>query len=84
MTTTITKAAKVVAALENGTELTAKQISARYSVKNPRALISGLRMQGYPVYLNPRVSTFDGQTYNKYRLGTASRAVIAAGYRASA
>ena len=28
MTTTMTKAAKVIAALENGTELTAKQISA--------------------------------------------------------
>jgi len=84
MTTTTTKAAKVVAALENGTELTAKQISARYGVKNARALISSLRMQGYPVYLNKRVSTFDGETYNKYRLGTATRSVVAAGYRANA
>jgi len=84
MTTTTTKAAKVVAALENGTELTAKQIEARYNVKNARALISSLRMQGYPVYLNKRVSTFDGQTYSKYRLGTASRSVVAAGNRAIA
>ena len=84
MTTITTKAAKVVAALESGTELTAKQISARYSVKNVRALISSLRMQGYPVYLNKRVSSFDGEIYSKYRLGTASRSVIAAGYRASA
>jgi len=84
MTTTTTKAAKVVAALENGTELTAKQIESRYNVKNARALISSLRMQGYPVYLNKRVSTFDGQTYNKYRLGTASRSVVAAGNRAIA
>ena len=82
--TTMTKAAKVVAALENGTELTAKQISARYGVKNVRALMSSLRMQGYPVYLNNRVSTFDGQTYRKYRIGTASRSVIAAGNRAIA
>jgi len=84
MTTTTTKAAKVVAALENGTELTAKQIESRYNVKNARALISSLRMQGYPVYLNKRVSTFDGQTYSKYRLGTASRSVVAAGNRAIA
>ena len=84
MTTTTTKAAKVVAALENGTELTAKQISARYGVKNARALVSALRMQGYPVYLNKRVSTFDGETYLKYRLGTPTRAVIAAGYQALA
>jgi len=84
MTTTTTKAAKVVAALENGTELTAKQIESRYNVGNARALISSLRMQGYPVYLNKRVSTFDGQTYSKYRLGTASRSVVAAGNRAIA
>ena len=83
-TTTTTKATKVIAALENGTELTAKQISARYGVKNVRALMSSLRMQGYPVYLNKRVSSFDGQTYNKYRLGTASRSVVAAGHRAIA
>ena len=82
--TTMTKAAKVVAALENGTELTAKQIEARYNVGNARALISSLRMQGYSVYLNKRVSTFDGQTYSKYRLGTASRSVVAAGNRALA
>ena len=85
-TTTTTKTTKVIAALENGTELTAKQITARYGVKNVRALMSSLRMQGYPVYLNERVSSFDGKTttYNKYSLGTPTRAVIAAGYRALA
>ena len=83
-TTTTTKASKVIAALKSGSELTAKQISARYGVKNARALISSLRMQGYPVYLNKRVSSFDGQTYSKYRLGTAPRSVVAAGYRAIA
>ena len=83
-TTTTTKASKVIAALKSGSELTAKQIGARYGVKNVRALISSLRMQGYPVYLNKRVSSFDGETYNKYRLGTAPRNVVAAGYRALA
>ena len=84
MTTTTTQATKVIAALENGTELTAKQMSSRYGVKNARALVSSLRMQGYPVYLNKRVSTFDGETYSKYRLGTATRSVVAAGYRVTA
>ena len=84
MTTNVTKTAKVLAALENGTELTGKQIEARYSVGNARALISSIRMQGYPVYLNKRVSTFDGETYSKYRLGTATRSVVAAGYQALA
>ena len=84
MTTNVTKTAKVLAALENGTELTGKQIEARYSVGNARALISSIRMQGYPVYLNQRVSSFDGETYSKYRLGTPTRSVIAAGYQALA
>ena len=47
-------------------------------------MISSLRMQGYPVYLNKRVSTYNGETYSKYRLGTPSRAVVAAGYQALA
>ena len=34
MTRKTSKAAKLIAAFENGTELTAKQISARYGVKN--------------------------------------------------
>ena len=84
MTTSVTKTAKVIAALESGVELTGKQIESRYNVANARALISSLRMQGYPVYLNKRVSTYNGETYSKYRLGTPSRAVVAAGYQALA
>jgi len=80
--TTITKTEKVLNALMSGTELTAKQITSRYGVKNVRAVMSKLRTEGYPIFLNNRVSSFDGQTYNKYRLGTAPRSVIAAGYQA--
>ena len=82
--TRVTKTAKVIAALEKGTELTGRQIESRYNVANARALISSIRMQGYPVYLNKRVSTFNGETYSKYRLGTPTRAVVAAGYQALA
>jgi transcription initiation factor IIE alpha subunit len=74
----------LIAAFENGTELTAKQISSRYGVKNVRALISSLRMQGYAIYLNKRVSDYDGQIYSKYSLGTPTRRVVAAGYKALA
>ena len=81
--TTTTKTAKVIAALQEGAELTAKQISARYGVGNPRALISSLRMQGFSVYLNKRTNGF-GDTYSKYRLGTPTRAVVAAGNQALA
>ena len=82
-TEVITKTAKVLAALKNGVELTGKQISARYGVKNARAVISSIRMQGYPVFLNKRTNAL-GETYSKYRLGTAPRSVVAAGYQALA
>ena len=82
MTTTTTQTAKVANALTNGAELTAKQIASRYGVKNVRAVISKLRSEGYSIFLNKRVSSFDGQTYMKYRVGTAPRAVVAAGYAA--
>ena len=84
MAKTTTKTAKVIAALENGAELTAKQIQSRYNVANARALVSSIRMQGYSVYLNKRVSSYDGETYSKYRMGTPTRAVGAAGNQALA
>jgi hypothetical protein len=37
-------------------------------------------MKGYPIYLNER-KTAKGGTTLKYRLGTPSREVIAAGYQ---
>ena len=82
MTTTTTQTARVATALENGAELTAKQISARYGVKNVRAVISKLRSEGFSIYLNKRVSSYDGETYMKYMLGTPTKAVVAAGYAA--
>lgn len=82
MTTKTTQAQRVATALVNGAELTAKQISSRYGVKNVRAVISKLRSEGFSIYLNKRVSSFDGETYMKYMLGTPTRAVVAAGYKA--
>ena len=82
MTTITTQATKVANALETGAELTAKQISARYGVKNVRAVISQLRTEGYSIFLNKRVSSYDGETYMKYRIGTALRSVVAAGHQA--
>ena len=77
--TTTTQTAKVANALKNGAELTAKQISARYGVKNVRAVISKLRSEGYSIFLNKRVSSYDGKSYMKYRIGTPTRSVVAAG-----
>lgn len=82
MTTKTTQATKVATALVNGAELTAKQITSRYGVKNVRAVISKLRSEGFSIYLNKRVSSFDGESYSKYMIGTPTRAVVAAGYKA--
>ena len=79
----VTKQARVLEALTKGEELTAKQIAARFGVKNPTATISELRLSGFAVYANKRTNKLGG-TYTKYRWGTPSRAVVAAGFRALA
>jgi hypothetical protein len=66
-----------------GEELTAKQIAARYNVANPHDTVYKLRMEGWSIYLNQRVDS-KGRVTQKYRYGTPSRKVIAAGYKALA
>ncbi len=80
---TNTKTNRLLEALENGEELTAKQITQRYGIANPTATVSDLRFAGYAVYANKRTNN-RGETTTKYRLGRPSRAVVAAGYRALA
>ena len=63
--------------------LTAAQIAAWYGVRNVSATVSDLRMAGFAIYANPQTDT-KGITRTFYRLGTPSRAVVAAGYQALA
>ena len=82
----MTKTEKVLTALKSGETLTAKQITSRFgftSTGAARKTVSYLRMQGYAIHLNKTVDT-KGRVMNKYRLGTPTRAVVAAGYRALA
>jgi len=78
-----TKSGKLLEALQAGEKLTAKQISARFGIKNPTATVSDLRFSGYAIYANPHKDTRGRQT-TKYRLGNPSRAIVAAGYKAMA
>ncbi len=81
---TVTKTTRLIEALQNGEELTAKQIKARFGIANPTATVSDLRLRsGFAVYANQRKDT-KGRVTTKYRLGRPSRAVVAAGYRALA
>ncbi len=80
----MTKQERLLEVLQNGESLTAKQISARFGIANPTATVSSLRLNGgFAVYANPHTDTKGRQT-TKYRLGNASRDVVAAGYRALA
>lgn len=82
-TTTVTKEQKVLNALQEGRTLSSAQMKSFFNVGNPQAVIQQLRFKGFPIYLNTVTDT-KGRTRNVYRLGTASRAVVAAGYRAIA
>jgi hypothetical protein len=77
----MTKTNRVLEALQNGEELTAKQIGARFGAGNPHRVIHYLREQGYCIYLNQKRNS-KGHVKGKYRIGTPSRALIAAGYKA--
>lgn len=78
-----TKKSRVIQALSRGEQLTAGQISARFGIKNPTATVSDIRFSGFPVYANTSKNS-KGQSVTRYRLGKASRKVVAAGYRALA
>jgi predicted transcriptional regulator len=71
---------RLLEALKNGENLTARQITARFGLANPRAAVSSLRFKGYAVYLNDH-KTAKGEISKKYRIGRPSREIVAAGYR---
>ena len=82
--TIVTKERRVLEALQNNNRgLTAAQIEARFGVGNARSTVSALRMKGFAIYANRNTDT-KGRTKTFYRLGTPSREVVAAGYRALA
>ena len=83
-TTFVSKQSKVLEALMSTDRgLTAAQIEARFGVGNARSTVSALRMNGYAIYANKHTDT-KGRTKTFYRLGTPTRKVVAAGYKALA
>jgi len=77
----MTKTQRVLEALQNGEQLTAKQIAARFSAGNPREVVRNLRAKGFAIYANQRTNS-KGQTETFYRLGTPTRAMVATAYAA--
>lgn len=80
---TFSKQERLLEALKKGEELTSAQIKARFGIANPTATVSDLRYSGFAIYANQHKDT-KGRVATKYRLGTPSRELVAAGYRALA
>jgi hypothetical protein len=80
----MTQKTKLRKAFFEGRSLTAKQITAQFGIASPSKIVSVLRLEdGLPIYNDRHVDT-KGRVTHKYHMGTPSRKVIAAGYRAMA
>ena len=71
----------ILEALSKGKAITNKQFTARYNIACPRKVISMLRFEGYPIYLNKHVDK-QGRKTNKYYLGNPSRRLVDSLYQA--
>ena len=78
-----TKTFKVLTALHSGERISPSQAKKRFGVGNLSAEVSRIRHAGYAVYANKRVAGNNVEV-TEYRLGTPSRKLIAAGYKAMA
>lgn len=76
-----TKTFKLFTALRAGDRITPAAANKRFGIKNVSAEVSRIRQNGYAVYADSRVAG-NGVKVTEYRLGTPSRKLIAAGYRA--
>jgi hypothetical protein len=78
-----TKTFKLFTALQAGDKVSASQATKRFGIKNISAEVSRIRQAGYAIYANKRVAGNHVEV-TEYRLGTPSRKLIAAGYKAMA
>ena len=62
--------------LKAGNEVTAKQITGTFGIKNAGRAVHYLREQGHCIYAN-KVTLSDGTEGTKYRIGKPSRSMVA-------
>lgn len=77
-----TKTFKLFEALHNGETVTPAQAQKRFGIKNIRAEATRIRQAGYSVYATHPYKREGGTKCTKYIIGTPSKKVIAAGYKA--
>jgi len=71
----MSKHAKLLNHLQNGHEVTAKQIEGTFGIKSPSRAVQYLREQGHCVYAN-KVTLSDGTQGTKYRIGKPSKRMV--------
>jgi len=71
----ISKTQKVLNLLSKGEPVAWKTLRGRFDLISPRAMVDKLREQGHMIYINKNVKG------TSYRLGTPTRAIIAAGIK---
>jgi len=76
-----TKTYKLFTAMKQGEKFTASQAEKRFGIKNISAEASRIRQAGFAVYANSRKAA-NNVTVTEYEIGTPSRRLVAAGYRA--
>jgi hypothetical protein len=69
----LTKKQKVLNLLSNGKSVTWSTLRDKFDLTSPRAMVDQLRTEGHMVYIN---QTSNGTSY---RLGTPTKAILAAG-----
>ena len=78
-----TKTFKLFTAMYNGEKVTPAEANKRFGIKNMSAEVSRIRQNGYAVYAKSRVAG-NGVKVTEYEIGTPSRKLVAAGYKALA
>jgi hypothetical protein len=76
-----TKTYKLFNALLNGEVISQAEATKRFGIKNISAEVSRIRQNGYAVYKSNRKAG-NGVEVTEYRLGSASRELVALGYLA--
>lgn len=76
-----TKQAKLLAHLQRGNSITFNQVKGTFGIANPSDAVTQLRLKGNMVYAN-KVTLKDGRVTTSYRIGTPSKAFLAAAFAA--
>ena len=69
----LTKKQKVINLLSNGKSVTWSTLRNKFDLTSPRAMVDQLRTEGHMVYIN------QSSNGTSYRLGTPTKAILAAG-----